>query len=325
MKWFTKGGKLGGSHFHLFDFLLLLALGFLAWYFTVMKPHLSVAPARAQLAVPVRTSRSFYKTLPLPKTVVVRDIQLVVRGMTDDAIDRIKVGDKDTRHPDTIAEIIEIRRTDAMAARQGPDVNRPLETGPTSPVPVKVRLSIRSPIRSDGSVGPGRYLFYKNSPVLSGRIYHFFGPGYQLTGRIAHVDDIESGDDLPIRRLLKIRAFSKPVEATVARKVQAGESALSTTKSRRLGTRLKVKQVFRNVFLLDGHPSIGDFVDVEPEWRLLEVMLECFCTLDERGYHYGSDSALRAGESYIMKTGTYKLALTIKKIEMATSPTQKTE
>jgi hypothetical protein len=140
---------------------------------------------------------------------------------------------------------------------------------------------------------------------------------------MTHVDDIESGDGQPIRRLLKIRAFSGRVKGTVARKIQAGDSALPTERSRRLGTRLQVKRVVRNIFLLDGHPSIWYFVDIEPELRLLDVELECSCALGERGYQFGSDSLLRAGGSYILKTGKYQLALSIKSVELAGPPTLK--
>ena len=305
MKWVDEKGRIGGW-VNLFDLSAILTAALLVGYYGFSTPAMIPPDASSAASGPGKIARKEPKGSP----VVIRDVQFVFRDLAPTLAARIRPGNRDTAHPDTTIEILEILGNDPQLNVVNMGGKKVLASVPGEKRMVRVRMKIRGR-------GEGKTFYYKQQPFIRGKSYTFVTPEYVLVGEALRLDDTFIIQYLPVRRRLRIWARTLLIEQTVADMPRRGDRALPSPndpEGRFLW--LKLSGVFRPPRKpWQEIPDIGDYYWPIPKMRTIGVKLECLCAYsDEKGFYYGSEP-LSAGEKFGFKTKFYYLPLKIQKVE----------
>ncbi len=305
MKWVDEKGRIGGW-VNLFDLSAILAAALLVGYYGFSTPAMIPTDTSSAASGPGTNTRKGPKGSP----VVIRDVQFVFRDLDPTLAARIRPGNRDTAHPDTTAEILEVLGNDPQLNVVNMGKRKVLATVPGEKRMVRVRMKIHGRME-------GKTFYYKQQPFIRGKSYTFVTPEYVLVGEALRLDDTFIIQYLPVRRRLRIWARTDLIEEAVADMPRRGDRALpapNAPEGRFLW--LKLSRVFRPPpGSRQEIPKIGDNYWPIPKRRSIRLKLECLCAYsDERGFYYG-DESLRAGEEFRFRTKLYYLPLRIQKVE----------
>ncbi len=305
MKWVDEKGKIGGW-VNLFDLSAILAAALLVGYYGFSTPAMIPPDTSPAASGPGTNTRKG----PKGSLVVIRDVQFIFRDLDPTLAARIRPGNRDTVHPDTTAEILEVLGNDPQLNVVDMGGRKVLASVPGEKRMVRVRMKIRGRME-------GKTFYYKQQPFIRGKSYTFATPEYVLVGEALRLDDTFLIEYLPVRRRLRILADTHLIEEIVADMPRRGDRALpapNDPKGRFLW--LKLSGVFRLPYKpWQEIPKIGDYYWPIPKRRSIRLKLECLCAYsDEKGFYYGGES-LRAGEGFGFKTKLYYLPLKIQKVE----------
>ncbi len=306
MKWVDEKGRIGGW-VNLFDLSAILTAALLVGYYGFSTP--AMTPPDTSLAA---ASGPGTKTRKEPKgsPAVIRDVQFVFRDLAPTLAARIRPGNRDTAHPDTTAEILEVLGNDPQLNVVNMGGRKALASVPGEKRMVRVRMKIRGRME-------GKTFYYKQQPFIHGKSYTFVTPEYVLVGESLRLDDTFIIQYLPVRRRLRIWAHTHLIEQNVADMPRRGDRALPAPNDPEgQFLWLKLSRVFRPPHKSRQEiPKIGDYYWPISKRRRIRLKLECLCAYsDEKGFYYGGES-LRAGEEFKFRTKLYYLPLRIQKVE----------
>ncbi|MFQ5913631.1 MAG: DUF4330 family protein [Nitrospinota bacterium] len=306
MKWLDEKGRIGGV-INLFDLLVLVVAVFLIRYYWFQTPELVPSSAPKTAAV---GSEAKAQEKPEREPAILEDIQFVFRDLDPAVAARIRAGDKDSTHPDTTAEIVQVLVNERAANVIKLGNQQILARVPGDKRQVRVRMKIRGPIENET-------FFYKDQPLQSGKSYTFVTPKYILVGEALRLDDSLVKSYMPVKRWLRIRAQALKIDRYTVEMLREGDRAMPPKDIAPDMLRLEIKRVLRidpsriKTWNLQGEAR----VEVSAEKRDMELILECLCAHNERGYHFGS-LFIRAGGDGYFQTPLYQLPLIFRKVEV---------
>jgi hypothetical protein len=300
MKVLDERGRIAGL-INVFDLVILLAAAFLAFYYWVEVPRLLNPPARGLAALPARSDDEQLGVLLRKQPGILEDVVFLFKDVDPEVAPLIQSGDRDTAHPQTQVEIMEILGIQPMRVAINLGKRQTLASVPGE------KLLVQAKVKIDG-IMQGENFFYKDQPLLHSQFYSFVTEKYSLIGELLRLDDTFLQGRLPVKRRIVVVGVFENLTENFADLIQPGDSAVLTNQGGHPSgeTTLVIREVMQEKMPTDSESK---------DERRVQVVLECLCQFDDRGYSF-SENYVRMGGAFNFVTELYTFTMKVQQIEV---------